>query len=390
MTKYTKTKHTNIYWYETTKGKRYSVRRLYYQAGKRKEYNKQGFKTLAEAKAALALAEVNISKNELGLIGNDKITVDDYWEIFSDKKIEKKVWSPDSERGNLSLYKNHIKERWGNVRLIQLDRNEYERWIDEKLKEMRRESIRAINILFMSILNDAVLNGSLTRNRLKHIHIGESAIPKRDKYISLDDYKKWITTAEKVLTPYEFAWIYLMLFGLRRGEVAALRQASLVALENNQATLHIFDSRTNQTPKGKGGVKTKHSNRYVTLDEKGTRMFNLIVAESKEIKKDFGQVLHKDDFLFLNHRTGAVYYPSQLNRLMNAVYDATDLTNRPTPHMLRHFFATQAILAGNNLEHVSAYLGHSEKYMTEHYAHLSKEKEMTKKVVDIFSKHLEA
>ena len=385
---YHKTKYPNIFWYDTKKGKKYRVRRAYFELGKKKEFDKSGYSTLAEARYALNEVEEKIKKNELGLLSHGTMTVDDYWEIYSNKKIEMKRWSEDSERGNMSLYRNHIQPTFGKIQMNKLERNQYELWIERKLKEYRRDSVRTINTLFMALLNDAVLNGSLERNRLKNIGIGVSEIPKRNKKLTIEEYTKWMAAAKEVLTPFAYAWVYLTIYGFRRGEVAGLSLNSIQSIENGQAVLHVFDSRTLFKPNGKGGVKTQNSDRIVTLDKEGTRQLMLIIEEAKEIKKDFGKILHKNDFLMLNPQSGKTYHPTQLNRWFDIVTDSIALDTKPSPHIMRHFFAAQALMSGSNIGHVAAYLGHTQKYMTEQYAELEKEKSLSKGVVDLFSKQV--
>lgn len=74
--KYNKTKYSNIYTYETKKGKRYYVRRNFKLNGKKKEVSASGLKTLAEARHALAEIENKIANNEYDPKKN--MTVNDY------------------------------------------------------------------------------------------------------------------------------------------------------------------------------------------------------------------------------------------------------------------------------------------------------------------------
>lgn len=53
-----------------------------------------------------------------------------------------------------------------------------------------------------------------------------------------------------------------------------------------------------------------------------------------------------------------------------------------TPHMMRHFFATQGQIAGVPVEHMAAALGHSTSYMTQKYTHIKDE--VASEVTDSF------
>ncbi|MCW1002667.1 site-specific integrase, partial [Streptococcus anginosus] len=84
--KYTKTKYPNIYTYETTKGKRYYVRRSFMFQGKKQEANKSSLKTISEARAELAKIEKRIADQTIAI--NPNVTVEEYWEKFYEKRVE--------------------------------------------------------------------------------------------------------------------------------------------------------------------------------------------------------------------------------------------------------------------------------------------------------------
>ena len=386
MPKYEKTKYPNILTYEIKSGTRYRIRKKMRASGKEDVIDESGFKTLAHAKARLREIEENIDKSEAGYFRSMKLTVAEYYEEYSKRKATTHVWSIESKVSNDSLFKNHIKPTFGDIPLSKLRRDTYELFITEKLTKLRRRSVKSIHVMFMAMLNDAVYNGVIERNRLQRVLLGDSALAAKDKRVSLKDYQTWMETAEKILNKYEFSMVYLCLFGLRRGEVCGIR-SSVVSYDDHPglATVHIADSRTQRTARnGKGGVKSPTSDRYVVLDQKGTAALEYLIHEAKEIKKDFGEILHKDDFLLLNPATGQPYAPSQLNRLFDRVSESCDV--KISPHMLRHLFATQAAIAGVPKEHAAAYLGHHNKTMTEYYTHIRDE--TASGVIDMVSKRL--
>lgn len=386
MSKYTKTKYPNIYTYETRNGTRYRIRKKVSFRGETTIVDESGFKNYAHVKARLREIEDNVDKNEVGYIRSQKLTVSEYYQEYSNRKSQSHVWSVDTRVSNDCLFKKHIQPRFGNIPLIKLYRPEYEAFIEEKLKVMRRRSVLSIHTMFQAMLNDAVYNGVVERNRIQRVQVGESDIPPKNKRVSLKDYHHWMETAEKLLSRYEFSIVYLCIYGMRRGEVCGLR-SSVISYDDHPdlATIHIADSRTARTSKfGKGGVKTPTSDRYIILDPKGTEHLEYVLHEAREIKKDFGEVLHKDDFILLNPAKNTPYSPSQLNRWFDRVSGACGV--KVSPHMLRHFFATQSAIAGAPREHTAAYLGHRDKTMTEYYSHI--ENETAAGVVDIFSKRI--
>ncbi|MCJ0566995.1 tyrosine-type recombinase/integrase [Enterococcus cecorum] len=386
MSKYEKTKYPNIYMYTTRSGTKYRIRKKVRKDGKESIIDESGFKTLNHVKARLREIEHDIDIHEIDYFKSKKLTVSEYYEEYSNRKSITHVWSIDSKRSNDSLFKNHIKPIYGNTPLIQLSRENYIVFISEKLKVLSRSSVESIHVMFMAMLNDAVYNGIIQRNRLQRVPIGESNIPPKNKRISLSEYQLWMKTAKTVLNKYEYSMVYLCVFGLRRGEVCGIKPSAVRFDEQNSlATVHIVDSRTQNTSKtGKGGLKTKSSERFVVLDHEGTEALKFIIDEAREIKRDYGKILHQDEFLLLNPATCEPFVPSQLNRLFNRVSDSCDI--KISPHMLRHFFATQAVIAGVPLEHTAAYLGHNEKTMTEHYTHIRNE--TAENVISLVSKRI--
>lgn len=385
--KYKKTKYPNILTYQVKSGTRYRIRKKVSTQGISNIVDESGFKTIAHAKARLRDLEDRLDKSEVGYIRSHKLTVEEYYKEYAARKTMSHIWSVDTKVSNDSLFKNHIQPVFGKTPLSKLQRSAYETFIINKLKTMRRKSVRTFHVMYMALINDAVYNGIIDRNPLQRVPIGESAIPAKNKRVALKDYHTWMETAEKILSRYEFSIVYLCAYGLRRGEVCGLRSSVISYADHpDLATVHIVDSRTQRTAKyGKGSVKTDSSDRYIVLDQPGTKALEAIVNEANAIKKDFGEILHQDDFLLLNPTTCLPYAPSQLNRWFDRVSETCGI--KISPHMLRHFFATQAAIAGVPKEHAAAYLGHKDKSMTEYYTHI--QDETAPKVIDILSKRLQ-
>lgn len=376
--KYNKTKYPNVFWYETTKGKRYHVRRGFYFQGKKEEICKSGLITLAEARAALTKLEAQIADCIVGV--NADMTVDAYWKLYSKKRQVTGRWNDTSFYLNDNLYRHHIQPNFGAIKLKHLDRNDYELFIAEKLTKHTRNTVKTLNSSFMALLNDAVKSGSLTANRLKGVYIGQSAIPAANKKITLDQFKTWIAKAEEIMPKKFYALTYLTIFGLRRGEVFGLRLMDISENDRGRAILHLRDSRSNQTLRGKGGLKTRESERYVCLDDIGTDLIYYLIDEASKIKRRLGVIKDQQkDYITINEKGGLIN-PNQLNRNFNLVNEVVGF--HVTPHMMRHFFTTQSIIAGVPIEQLSQALGHTKVYMTDRYNQV--EDELAEATTDLF------
>lgn len=380
--KYNKTKYPNVFWYETTKGKRYYVRRSFLFQGKKEEKTKSGLTTISQARAALTEIELQINENELGI--NTQLTVDQYWQLYSDKRLLTGRWNDTSFYLNDNLYRHHIQPVFGFIQLKNLDRNDYELFIADRLKSHTRNTVQTLNSSFMALLNDAVKNGNLASNRLKGVYIGKSVIPANNKKITLKQFKIWMAKAEEMMPKKFYALTYLTIFGLRRGEVFGLRPMDISENDRGRAILHLRDSRSNQTLRGKGGLKTRESERYVCLDDIGTSLIYDLIDEASKIKRKLGIIKDQQkDYITINEKGGLIN-PNQLNRNFNLVNEVVGF--HVTPHMMRHFFTTQSIIAGVPIEQLSQALGHTKVYMTDRYNQV--EDELAEATTDLFLSHI--
>lgn len=376
--KYIKSKYPNIYTYETNKGKRYYIRRSFVFQGKKKEITKSGMKTISEARAELAKIEKSIDEQTIAI--NPNITVEEYWKKFYEKRVESGRWTPNTEVYYKSTFKLHVLPFWGKTKLKNLSRNEYEKHIASLLKVRPKASVRIIHSCFMTMLNDAVMNGNILANRLNGIYIGDSLIAKKNKRITLDQFQIWLQEAEKTMDKTFFCLTYLAIFGLRRGEIFGLRHCDVSINVNGRAVLHLQDSRGNHTQSGRHGLKTKSSERWVTLDDTGTELLLHLMTNAENIKKKLNIIKEVEwDYISIDQK-GKLINPNKLNKEFEKVNSVVGF--RISPHMLRHFFTTQSIIAGVPMEALSQSLGHTKMYMTDKYNQIHDE--LSAQVSDAF------
>ena len=382
--KYTKTKYPNIYWYETTKGKRYYIRRSYQLHGKKKEATKSNLKNVAEARAALAEIERMIENNEFAY--NKNMTVDQYWNIYYDNRIKTGRWAPDTEANKVSIYNNHFKGWLGNVKMRDINRLDYENSINGWLLKYSRETVRQSHGILNAMLNDAVNNKYLDDNPINKIYIGKSKISPRDNRISLEEFKVWDAKAREIIDEYEYTMIRITYLGPRKSEDYGIQIGNLNKLENGRYMIKLKDSRTKRRPDG-GRMKTKGSERVLIADEETSFYLDKAISKTYAIAKKYGRILGPKDYLFIadypcckNSSKGKPIPLSRLNSLFNKVSEACGI--HITPHKMRHFFATQGQIAGISIEHMAAALGHSTSYMTQKYTHIADE--VSSAVTDTF------
>lgn len=372
--KYNKTNYPNIFWYETTKGKRYHIRRGYYLNGKKKEANKSGLKTIAEARSALAEIERQIAENEFDI--NKNLTCDQYWERYCENRLKTGKWAPDTEYNKHIIYNTHFRERYGHVKLKNVNRLEYEEYINSKLSTLARHSVVQIHGVFNAVMNHAFNNKLLDRNLIDKIDIGQSVKKPRVKRRSLAEFKEWDKVARSILDDYEYTIVRVTYYGLRRSEGAGIQIGLLFKRPDGRYLLELRESRTRL--RNGGGMKTNDSGRSCLFDEETSRYLDKAIQTSHKIAKKYGRILGPEDYLFLidykNARADLKGTPIKTEY----IYHLFEKVNNHcsvhfSPHIMRHFFSTQGQAAGVPIEHMAAALGHSTTYMTQKYTHISDE-----------------
>ena len=104
----------------------------------------------------------------------------------------------------------------------------------------------------------------------------------------------------------------------------------------------------------------------------GTTAVNACTAYLEDVRPEFVSAARSDrDALFLNGRGGRLTRQS-IWSLLRSVSERAQLTQKLTPHMLRHSFATHLVENGADLRSVQEMLGHADISTTQIYTHVSK------------------
>lgn len=372
-----KTKYPNIYKYETKKGIRYQVKISYMENKKRIEFSKSNLLNIPQAKAILAEAELKISQ---GINPNvteddtDELSFNQYYNNLRDFKISSKKWNLNTLDTNNGRW-DKLKEEFGEMKLSELTRDIYQEWINTQYEEhdYSQATMEGFHTILMLIVNDAVEEDFLDKNRLKKVNLDKEGYKPKDKMITMKEYKTVLAKAEELLHPDYFTMFYLSTFGLRRGEVNGIRKDAVELFDYEGAQLfklYIGTSRTRNYPNG-NKPKTEKSDRFIFLDNKGTRLILEQIERAKKIKKDHGEIMHETDFIFLNPETAEPYYIEILNDQLKRVKRETGINIHP--HKMRHLFATVADLADADKETLRDFMGHATESMTKHYTHQTDE-----------------
>ncbi|MCD2257098.1 site-specific integrase [Agrilactobacillus fermenti] len=361
-------RHPNIYEYETRRGKRYGLRRGFTTSeGKKEEYTKSGFLTWRDADVVLKKFEVDLSEGKIGLIATNNITLDAYFNRIAQKKYQLGIWKDSTRKTTTNYYRKYLKPRFGKKQLDEISRSQFQDFLDNlATKGLAKSTIRTITSVMLQVMNDAEHEDIIYKNRLKGMLI-RGREPK-DLSLEPKDFDKWIKTANKILDRYLMAFVYVGTLGERRGELMGLRSESFKFgfddVHQREICSITFDlQRTSDFPNGTT-LKTKSSYRtiWVCGEIIDYIKFALQTADNLRMRNNISADTKK--WVWLND-SGEPFHPTHLNRVMHKVEKASGI--HITPHMLRHYFATEAISSNTPQIDVMHWLGHKNIQMTADY-----------------------
>lgn len=367
-------RHPNIYSYETKHGKRYGVRRIYRNSeNKKKEFTKSGFRSAKDAEIALTKFDNQLYENQVSPIEHSSITVSEYFLQIVERNVKLKKWRDETKRTQSQYFDYHIKPRFGDIKLSEVKRADYQRFIDYLVEQKyARTTINSIDSIMQSIMNQAETYDVIHKNKLKHITI-TGAKPAKNLTLEESDYLKWLNTAKSILNKYQMTMVYLFTLGERREEVLGLRIESFEFSTDDSGQeickITIDRARTQAAPNG-GPLKNNSSYRSLYVTGGMIDVIKYAIDTCKSIRDKYNLEIAPDTYIYLNEKNGQPQHPSYPTRVFRTVSNACGINIHP--HKLRHYFATNAKDSNLADTSVAKWLGHSNVQMTNKYARPNK------------------
>lgn len=344
---------------------------------KYKETSKRGFKTKKEAQLAAAQAEMEI--DQLGFVGNGnelfKTYIYEWLETYKKPKVKPITYSVQERNVRLNIL-----PRWGNYKLKQITRVEYQKWLNELIEKYSEGTVRRIHSIMNSALFDAVHEFRILReNPISKITIPKKDGDKKVNYFTKEQLEKFLEEVRKPVKnrKYKHSIQYEVLFtlmartGIRIGEALALTWDD-IDLKNktitiNKTLVYPLNSKPYiSTP------KTKNSIRKITIDDKLVKLLkkhkinrNEMYLRYKDYKKpETNIVFHQHEGRWLRTNVVREYFKEVCKRAGLPVL---------SPHALRHSHAVHLLEAGASEKYVAERLGHaSTKTTSDTYLHITK------------------
>jgi integrase len=370
----------------------YRIKYFERQTGKPKETSKGGFATKKEAQVAASKAEVDIDYYGFIDDGNEKVEkyFDDWLEIYKKPYVKPMTYTLQEQNVRLNIL-----PRWGNYRLKDLTRNEYQKWINGLREHYSEGTVRRIHSIMSSALTDAVHEFKILRaSPLQKIKIPKDT-NKIDKVqfftkYQLDSFLNVLKTPVKN-AKYQASIQYLALFtllartGLRIGEALALTWEDIdldnCRLDVNKTLVYPLNSTPYiSTP------KSKTSHRSIKLDSVTAALMKRYRTNQKEVCLRYENYNSSKQNAVFHQHEGRWLRTNIVREYFKEVCKRTDLPVL-SPHALRHTHAVHLLEAGANIKYVSERLGHaSVKVTADTYLHVTKKIEDD--ALDLYSQYV--
>jgi len=245
------------------------------------------------------------------------------------------------------LEKTDIKIQDATYRNIRL-------WVVELMQKNKAKTINRKISSLKSFYKFLLKKGILKKNPAENI--SNLKEPKRiPNFISEKEIEILLNNFNTPTNYYEYRnqMIFEMLYntGIRRDELINIKDSNIDFL---QSFLKV---------RGKGNKE-----RIIPLHNIFLKQIKLYLSVRNEFKGE-----NKNDYLFLN-KTKNKLKPKTVYNIINKILMTCITTDKKSPHVLRHTFATHLLNNGADLNSIKELLGHSSLAATQIYTHSSIEK----------------
>jgi len=362
------TKHEGVFTYDTKDGIKHYVRIKYkdYHTGAWKEKTASGLVNLTAAKRKKVELQELVNKERTNIFEHDNLTFGEWREMYYN--IMSPTWAKTTQNSVANIHNNHL-AYFDDYVLSQISKIKYQEFINFKLHtaDLSFKTVRDIHTKMMAIMNYAVDDELLTRNKLTKVKIEKKEIEKK-KHLEVDELVILDVAAREIFCPLKYACYVLMRMGLRKSEALGIKRKSVKMNSHNVVDVIIDNAKSIH----EDATVLKSAKSYRTITLRGGNAHAVLKALDtaafihNEHKVHFGE----DSRIIISKHSCRTYNYTMPTHMTDALTAHTGI--KVTPHMLRHSFATHSLASGNNVISVAQWLGHSPEMSQRIYAHNSK------------------
>ena len=333
--------------------------------GKRRQVRKRGYRTKAEAQAALNALRNDVQAQTY--VPPARQTMAEYLDEWLEA-IRATV-EPSTHESYSRVVRTNVKPYIGDVQLQRLDALTLNRLYGELRQRLSVRSVRYAHAILHRALRDAVRWGRLVRNP------SDASDPPRARDARAPEMRTWSASdlarflGAEHGSRYRTAWLTLATTGMRRGELLGLRWGD-VDFENGRVSIRRTVSRIAHKIVVSSGTKTGKG-RAVDLD--ATTLSELKTHRARQGREQLLLGIRPDSETFVFCRPdGRAYDPDKFSGQFASAIDRHAGIPKIRLHDLRHTHATLALAAGVPTKVVSERLGHASMAITaDTYSHVT-------------------
>lgn len=303
------------------------------------------------ARSAKELHEKVKKVSELPII-KSKLKATDWFEKWLETYVKtlKKTATYNQYK---TIYETHIKPSFGNKKLTNIKQYDIQQVISEMNEKdlstwTMKHARKIMNLAFSKAFDDKLI----AENPVHKIEIPKKQSKPR-KTINTDELKIFFEYAKK--TRWYWAFKFLLVTGLRRGELLALRWSD-IDFENKR----IIVDESNSTS-GIGDTKSAKVH-YVPLSALAMKYLknqkDMLIEENNPVL--YNSTLKKQDLIFPS-KDGTLMKPDSFNSVLDRINKKANI--HVTPHMFRHTFVFMS-KGKMTLSELQEALGHDESTTT--------------------------
>lgn len=276
-----------------------------------------------------------------------------------------KEFCPDLKETTKGWYRwgcdKHIKPRIGHIRMDKLTKVNVQLMINDMIDNgIAPSTANTIKVVLSSAIQRAVDMDMLRGNPCTGAKVKKE---KREKMNIIDKELLPTFIEEAYKTPFGDAITFMLLTGIRAGEMRGLRWSDV---DLHEGTITIcrqlaYANRAYVIQSTKNGKQRKFP-----LPEAAAKLLRKYRVSQIEQRMRMGEKWVEDELstdLVFRMPDGSHYKPRAIN---NAVKQAGATVGLPgmTPHDLRHTFAVSALRSGMDIKSIQSVLGHSSASIT--------------------------
>lgn len=321
-----------------------------------KRHKKSGFKTRAEAEQKEAVAKADYNKG-LATSNDNNMKFKDLMEQFINLHAEIYL-KPSTVRGYQDHFKLHLKEFFGEIKLVDITPVIINRFMEQKIKSgLSNKTVNHLLTTLGTAFNWALNNNYMIFNpvsRVKKLKVQQ----KEMKFLTEEEIKKVLDVAEAEYPDFYPILITTIYSGMRRGEVLGL---TWNCIDFNKSIIKVRKSLY------KGILSTPKTDCSIRDIQVPSKLIQ-VLKQYKNFAVD-----NELNLVFTQKNGKPIDADNLMNRRYRKILKLAGV-KQIRFHDLRHTYASLLIAKDLNIKYIQKQMGHSSFEVTMNtYAHLMPE-----------------